>query len=71
MLCAAKDSWDEALLREAIAECDKPQYNGAPYTCALEAECRDSLKKVIFLNTQCDRAVEYCVEEHVQAVVRR
>ena len=70
LLEAAVNSWDQAKLEHAIAEAEKPQYMGGPYNCRLADQCKDALKRVIFINGECALAIKHGIEGQVRSVVR-
>lgn len=67
----AVDSWDQGKLERVLEKCDKHAYAGGPYRSPIEEECRESLKKVIFMNGVFKQAIERCVESQVLAAVKK
>ena len=61
---------DQQLLEQALFFCyDKKNFNGHPYKCTLEAECKALLERVTWVNKETVKGIRECEENQVRAVV--
>eukprot|EP00039_Didymoeca_costata_P010685 m.144552 g.144552 ORF g.144552 m.144552 type:complete len:1420 (-) comp14925_c0_seq1:86-4345(-) len=72
LLKAAKKAMDEDQLEKALNFCyDKNNFKGSKYRCDLEAECRELLKEVKWVNKETAKGIRECEEHQVRAVVAK
>jgi len=70
MLEDGKAKKDQALLEQALHFCyDTKNFNGHKYKCTLEAECKELLERVTWVNKETVKGIKECEEQQVRAVV--